>query len=517
MKIITTQQMRELEENCERQYSVTQPILMENAGRGIAEWINRFVLQKGIPKEILIVCGGGNNGGDGFVSARYLYKMDFKSTVVCLTKESELRGPAKNNYNKLKNVKKIQIYKIYNQSQLEKIQYLFKDTPLILDCVLGTGIRGEVKGFTKQVIEFINSLSKKVISVDIPSGMDGNTGTGFCIKAYSTLTMGLPKVGLLKPGVEDIAGYLQVIDIGLPKKLVETIKTNLEYLHMKDFSGLVPVRARSSHKGDFGHVLVLAGSPQYTGAASLCTYGALRSGAGLVTLGIPRGLQSIYQVKLTESMTLPLPETEEGALSEEAYPYIMKFMEGVNSVALGPGISKHPSTIKLVKKIISTSHKPLVIDADGINAIAEELLVLRKAKAPLILTPHPGEMARLLHTSVKSVQGDRWKITRELADKYEITIVLKGVNSVIAGSDKKIYINSSGNPGMASGGMGDILTGIIAGFLAQGFSSIDSSRLGVYIHGASGDMAASEKCEWGIIASDLLEKLPYVMNRIYGR
>lgn len=513
MKIITVQQMQELEEQSAKQYSVTQIQLMENAGKGIAEWVNSFAVHK----EILIVCGSGNNAGDGFVSARYLCDMGFSVNVVCLAKEQDLKGPARNNYSKLKKIKKVRIYKTYNQTQLEKLELLFKDASLILDCILGSGLKGEIRGFLKHVIEFINNLSKKVIAVDIPSGMDGNTGSGLCIKAHTTLTMGLPKVGLLRANASSMVGYLHVIDIGLPQELIVNIKTNLEYIHPADFSGLVPTRAPSSHKGNFGHVLVLAGSPQYTGAAALCVGGALRSGAGLVTLGIPRGLQDVYQIKLTESMTLPLPETEEGTLGQEAYPQIMKFIEKVDSIALGPGLSKHPDTIKLVKRIISGSHKPLVIDADGVNAVAEELLVLRKAKAPLILTPHPGEMAGLLHTSVKSVQTDRWKITRELADKYGITIVLKGYQSVIAGDDKKIYINSSGNPGMASGGMGDILTGIIAGLLAQGLRPIDSARLGVYMHGASGDMAAQERGEWGILACDVLEKLPYVMSGIYGR
>lgn len=514
MKIITTQQMSELEEFSEEKCSITQTILMENAGKGVAEWVGKFVKRKLIPKGILIVCGGGNNAGDGFVSARYLYEMGFRVSVVCLIKDSELRGPAKNNYFKLKKIKKVSIYKAYNPLGLEKIDYLFKDAHLILDCILGTGIKGEIRGFIKNVVEFINSLSKKVISVDIPSGMDANTGSGFCIKAYTTLTMGLPKVGLLKPGISVNVGYLHVIDIGLSKELIGNIKSNFEYIHEVDFYGLIRERPISSHKGDFGHVLVLAGSPQYTGAASLCTQGALRVGAGLVTLGIPKSLQGIYQIKLTEAMTFSLPETPEGSLSEEAYPYIMKFMEGVNSVAIGPGLGKNISTIKLVRKIISTSHKPLVIDADGVNAIAEELLVLRKAKAPLILTPHPGEMARLLHVSPKSVQNDRWRITRELSEKYGITIVLKGANSVIAESGKKIYINSSGNPGMASGGMGDVLTGVIAGFLAQGYNPIDSTRLGVYIHGAAGDLVAEEKGMYGMLAWDLAEMLPYIINRI---
>lgn len=509
--------MQELEEQSAKQYSITGLQLMENAGRGIALWLNKFVEQKSVSKDILIVCGGGNNGGDGFVCARYLLDLGFRVSVICLVRDADLKGPAKIGYNKLKKLKKISIYKIYSQPQLEKADIVFKNASLVVDCILGTGTKGEVRGFIKQVIEYINNLSKKIISVDVPSGMDVNSGSGLCMKAYATLSIGLPKAGLLKPGVEDAVGYLYIIDIGLPLDLVKGLKSNIEFIQAKDFSGFIKERIPSSHKGNFGHVLILAGSSQYTGAASLCALGALRTGAGLVTLGIPKSLISVYQTKLTESMNLGLPETESGSLSEEAYPFIMKFIENIDCIALGPGISKHPSTIKLVRKIISTSHKPIVIDADGINAIADELLVLRKAKAPLLLTPHPGEMSKLLHTSVKSVQTDRWKITRELADKYGITIIFKGFHSVIAGDDKKIYINSSGNPGMASGGMGDVLTGIIAALIAQGYKPLDGARLGAFIHGLAGDLTAKEKGEVGILASDIIEKIPFVLRELYGK
>lgn len=517
MKIITTQQMTELEERAAKEYSITQKVLMENAGAGIARWIEEFVKENGISGEILIISGRGNNGGDSFVAARHLADSGFKVELILLSKEADLKGAAKSNYLKLKKKKKVTVSKVTTPVQFEKIEPRFYNYNLILDGILGTGLRGEAGGLIKKAVEFINGLSKTVISIDIPSGMDANSGGGLCINAYATLTMGLPKVGIIKPEVEDTVGYIHIIDIGLPQELVKGVKSSLEYIHGEDFSGLVPRRAVSAHKGNFGHVLVLAGSPNYTGAAALCTLGALRGGAGLVTLGIPRSLHGIYQQKLLEAMTLPLPENEDCTLSEEAFPYITRFMEQVDCVAIGPGLSRHPDTVKLVKRIISGSPKPLVIDADGINAIAEELLVLRKAKAPLVLTPHPGEMARLLHTSPKGVQRDKWKIVRDLSDKYGITILLKGAHSVIAGDDKKIYINSTGNPGMASGGMGDVLTGMIASFIAQGFKPLDATKLGVYLHGAAGDRAAKEKGEWGLIAGDLLEKLPYVMDSIYGK
>ncbi len=516
MKVITTQHMEELEKSAAKNYGISQHALMENAGCGIACWLKDFFKQRQLSEKILIVCGRGNNGGDGFVAARQLTDDGFQVNLILLANEADLKGAARSNFRKLKSNRKVTITKISTPKQLEKAAAIFSQHFLILDGILGTGTRGEVRGLFKKIIEYINGLGKTVISIDIPSGLDGNSGSGYSIKAHTTLTMGLPKTGLLKPGVEEHVGYLQVIDIGIPTELTSTLKSSIEYLQHNDFRGTVPERKLISHKGDYGHVLVLAGSPQCTGAAALTTLGALRSGAGLVTLGIPQSLQSIYQIKLTDSMTLPLAETEDNTLAEEAWTTISKFIEQVDCLAIGPGLTTHPETIKLVKRVISHSTKPMVIDADGINAVADEPLVLRKAKAPLILTPHPGEMARLLHTSTKGLLHDRWKIALGVAEKYSLTLVLKGYQTILAGKDKKVYINSSGNPGMATGGSGDILTGMIASFIAQGFKPLQAAKLGVYLHGLAGDAAARDKGEWGIIASDLIEKLPYVLNEIYG-
>jgi len=517
MKIIMTQQMKELEKNAQKQYSINHRNLMENAGKGAANWIKRFTAVKKLPKRIVVLSGKGNNAGDSFVAVRFLRDFGFDIKLILLAKESDLKGISKLNYSKIKNKRDISIYKADTSSRFEKIKSIFNEEGLILDGIFGTGLSGLVRGFIKEVIGFINSLSKTVVSIDIPSGMDANTGVGVSINAYVTLTMGMPKAGILKPEVEDKVGYVFVIDIGLPLELLKGVKGSLEYLHPSDFSGLIHRRPISSHKGDFGHILVLAGSANYTGAGALCALGALRSGCGLVTLGIPRSLQGIYQQKFLEVMTLPLPETEDLTLSQEAFPEIEKFIEKVDCIALGPGLGSHPDTIKLIKNVISSSLKPLVVDADAINAIADNLLVLRKAKSELVLTPHPGEMGRLLHTSTKGIQRDRWRITRELADKYGIVVLLKGAHSVIAGSDKKIYINSTGNPGMASGGMGDALTGIIASLIGQGFKPLTATRLGAYIHGKAGDLAAEQKGGWSITASDLLENLSGAMDSVYGR
>lgn len=515
MKVITTQQMSELEKLTAKEYSISENTLMENAGAGIAKWIECFCSHKKLPKELLIFCGKGNNGGDGFVTARILSDNGFNAKIIFLASETDLKGCAKSNYRKIKTKKKISILKISNQKQLDKIKPTLNQYQIILDAIFGTGIKGEVKGFLRSVIESINELSQPIISIDIPSGMNGDSGLGYSIKAHTTLTMGLPKAGLLKPNSEESTGYLKVIDIGIPKEATKQLKTSLEYITKKDFSKQIPHRKLTSHKGTFGHVLVLAGSPQYAGAAYLCTQAAVLSGAGKVTLGIPKSLQSIYQTRLTEAMILPLKETISSTLSLEAFEEIKNFIEKVDAIALGPGLGTDPETVKCIKKIITYSDKPLIIDADGLNAIAQDTSVLKKIKAPIILTPHPGEMARLLNSSKKGILKDKWKITQGLAEKYGITVILKGYNSIVAGKDKKIYINGSGNPGMASGGMGDVLTGIIASLVAQGFKPLQAAKLGVYLHGAAGDRAAKEKGEWSLVASNLLDKLPYTMNSLY--
>lgn len=277
--------------------------------------------------------------------------------------------------------------------------------------------------------------------------------------------------------------------------------------------GLLRPRAPETHKGDVGHVLVLAGSEGLTGAAALCSLGALRAGAGLVTLGIPKSLNDIMEVKLTEVMTTPLPETKARSLSLQALPEILDLIERVDVVALGPGLSQQPETKRLVQQLLPRVTKPLVVDADGLNAVAEEPKVLSRLTLPIVVTPHPGEMGRLIRLSAQDVQRDRERIAKEFATKYKVIVVLKGHRTVVANVDGELHINDTGNPGMATGGCGDVLTGAIAGLLGQGLSLFDAARLGVYLHGLAGDMAAEEIGEVGLIASDLLDRIPEALEQ----
>ena len=276
----------------------------------------------------------------------------------------------------------------------------------------------------------------------------------------------------------------------------------------KEFLEIIPERKRDSHKGDYGHVLVLAGSMGLTGAAALCSLGALRCGCGLVTLGIPKSLNAIMETKLTEVMTRPLPETRNISLSLEALPKIKKMLKGVNAVALGPGLSTDKGTKRLVNKLIKLIDKPLVIDADGLNCICSNIKVLKSIKSPIIITPHPGEMSRLSGLEINTIQRNRQRVAKDLARQCNLIVVLKGNNTVVSDGKANNFVNKSGNPGMATGGTGDILTGMIASFLAQGVPAFNAAKLAVYIHGKAGDLAAREKGEIGLIAGDILEKVP---------
>jgi hydroxyethylthiazole kinase-like uncharacterized protein yjeF len=280
-----------------------------------------------------------------------------------------------------------------------------------------------------------------------------------------------------------------------------------------DIKKLLPKRRRDANKGDYGHVFVIAGAAGLTGAAALCSQAALLSGSGLVTLGICKSLNPILAKKLTEVMTKPLAETSARTLSESAFAAIMKFSEKADSAAIGPGLSRNPSTGRLIRKLVVSLKRPIVLDADGINALEGKSSLLKSAKAPVIITPHPGEMSRLTGLSIKEITVAKQKVAKDFAKKYNVVCVLKGHSTVVACPDGKVFVNTTGNPGMAKGGTGDVLTGMIASFVGQGIGPFDAARLGVYLHGLAGDLAAKDKGEVSMLASDILDKLPEAIKR----
>jgi len=507
MKVVTSQQMREIDRKAIEENNLSGLVLMENAGLRIFQ--NLKIIYPNLRlKKIVIFSGSGNNGGDGFVVARHLYNYGVKVKVFLLAPFNKIKGEAEENLNVITKMG-VELFEA-ETTKLEEIQKAIQNSGLIIDAILGTGLQGKVTGLKAKIIDLINIANKEVVAIDVPSGLDADTGKikGPCIKAAHTITLALPKIGLLIFPGASYAGKVTVEDIGIPSYLFKNNKIKTNMITKEIVKSLLPFRATYSHKGSFGKVLILAGSIGMTGAAYLASEAAMRSGAGIVVLGIPRSLNSIMEVKLTEVMTLPLAETEKQSLGEEAEETISKLMKNYSVLGIGPGISRELETQRLAKKIIEKSNIPLVIDADTIYALSEDLEILERTKAPLVITPHPGELAKLINKDIDYILDNQLDITREIAQKYGIVVVLKGARTIIANKEGEIYINVGDNSGMATGGSGDVLTGIICSLIAQGADNFSAAITGVYIHSLAGYLARDIKGERGMIAGDILSQIP---------
>ncbi len=462
-----------------------------------------------LTSRVLILCGPGNNGGDGYVMARVLSEAGLQVTVLVLAEFKKITGDALVNLEILRRMG-IEIQEVPSGEQWKKQRHHLKDCEFIIDGLLGTGLNSSVRGFYARVIQDVNRLNKPVTAIDIPSGLNADTGQvmGVAVQADLTITFGFPKIGLLVYPGAGLVGRLVRIDIGIPEAVAERIPSNYHLIEARDFHDLFASEKPDIHKGDRGHLIVLAGSTGKTGAATLTCLGALRAGAGLVTLGIPKSLNPILENKLTEAMTCPLPETAESSLSLEAEKEIFKLMEGKTAVAIGPGLSTHAETSLLVRRIVARCPLPMVIDADGLNALSSDPGVLAHCRGRAILTPHPGEMARLAGTSSSAVQADRIGTAEAFAQKHGCCLVLKGARTVIAEPEGQIHINPTGNPSLSSGGSGDVLTGLIGGFLARGWHPAKAAVAGVYLHGLAADRLSEEMGHSGILAGELLDFIP---------
>jgi NAD(P)H-hydrate epimerase len=385
---------------------------------------------------------------------------------------------------------------------------------VLVDAMLGVGLSSPLKGLYAQVVDMINASGRPVVAVDVPTGIDADTGAvmGTAVKADLTVTMALLKRGLvLYPGAE-CAGTVRVADIGIPTEVIEREKITTTVLNRGSVWGILGSRKPDAHKGDFGHLMVVAGSPGKAGAAVMTAKSALRTGAGLVSVATPTSLVPIIQQQVFESMCIPSAESIDGTIGIGAENELLKAASKMSACAIGPGLSTHYETVQMVRNFLQQITVPVVIDADGLNAIAGALDILKRIKVPVIMTPHPGEMARLSGIPTADVQKDRIGITEEFAEKYNVTLVLKGAGTVIATPQGHVYVSSTGNPGMATGGTGDALTGMIGSFLAQGYASHQAACLAVYLHGRAGDLAAGEKGEAGMIAGDLIDKIPQAIK-----
>jgi hydroxyethylthiazole kinase-like uncharacterized protein yjeF len=513
MKVANAEQMQELDRKAIETYRIPGIVLMENAGRGAAEVISKAFpdIQK---RKIAIIAGKGNNGGDGFVIARHLLNQGVSVKVFVLTEPKSLRGDAETNYQIFSRMKG-EVISLPSSKDYQKVKKDLEKFDLLIDGIFGTGLDAEVRGYYREVIDHLNSLQKPIVAIDIPSGLDANTGKplGIAIRASLTITFGLPKVGhLLSPGV-DYVGEVKIVDIGIPRSLVEEEKIQTHLLEREEIQKwLSPPRRPDTHKGDYGHLLVIAGSVGKTGAAAMACEAALRMGAGLVTLAIPKSLNAIMEVKLTEVMTEPLPETPKQTLSLRALNPLLRLCEKKSAVIIGPGIGTFKETQSLVLKLIKTLDLPIILDADGLTALATQTKVLSASNGSLTLTPHPGEMARLMGSTPKEVQEDRIGISRKFSQSHRIHLVLKGYRTLIATPNGEIFINPTGNPGMASGGTGDVLTGMIGGLISQGFDQLTSLQISVFLHGLAGDRVAQAKGEKSLVATDIIEEIPILLQ-----
>ncbi|MGM0411272.1 MAG: NAD(P)H-hydrate dehydratase [Bacillota bacterium] len=516
MIVLTPEEMRKMDRiSIEDAYP--EVLLMEMAGRGVADKAAKVL--KNNSSQITILCGKGNNGGDGFTAARYLDMWGFNVKVLFTSIKDELSEVSSRNY-QIAKLRNIQIEKVNNLDENEIIN-IINNSDLIIDALLGTGIKGKVRGIYAKLIDFINKSKNnkaKVLAIDIPSGVDGLNGEihAKAVKADLTVTMAFYKTGLLLYPGRKYCGQIDIVDLGMLKSSLEKIDYNNFLVNEKEASNILPKRKEDGHKGSFGKVLVVGGSKTMSGAPSLSARAVLKSGAGLIKLAVPKSLSTInFQ---DEIITEYLSEND-GFLDLNSYKKIEELSKKADVIAYGPGLGQSKDLILVTKKIVKNINKTLVLDADGINCLAklDDLNMLKNRRAPLVLTPHLGEMARLLNKSISDIKKNKVKISREFALKYEVNLILKGATTLIALENGELYFNTTGNSGLATAGSGDVLTGIIASLIAQGLTPKKAAVLAPYLHGKSAEIAKEYLSEYSIVAEDIINYLANVIIKLANK
>lgn len=514
MKVVTSAEMRELDRRAIEEYGIPGVVLMENAGIQVVSALSERYrpIQS---RRVLVVCGKGNNGGDGLVVARHLHSLEVPVEVFLLASGAELKGDARTNFEIVRKLP-IPLTELTSTDAVEATSPRLGEFDLVVDAVFGTGLTSAPQGHASRMIDLLAERGAPVVAVDLPSGLDADRGEipGAHLEAELTVTFGFPKRAHLLFPAAGAVGDLVVADIGIPEALADSDSLWVHLLGEEDVRPQLRPRLEDSHKGSYGHAVVVAGSTGKGGAAALTALAALRTGAGLVTLVVPRSLNTALEVGAIEVMTLPVEETQEGTFSPDAIERVLEFAAGKSVLALGPGITTHPETLEFVAELLPRIEIPIVVDADGINCLAQSQAILRKIKAPFILTPHPGEMARLTGLSSGQVQSRRLDVVRGYCQEYGAHLALKGAHTVIGEPGGRAYLNPTGNPGMATAGTGDVLTGMIAGFLSQGLEPLSAACCGAFLHGSCGDLAAQEVGAQGFVAGDLLPLIPRVIDRL---
>jgi NAD(P)H-hydrate epimerase len=507
MRVLNTQQMREADRRTIDEIGLPSIVLMENAGRqAVAAMEAAF--DDLATSHVAVLCGRGNNGGDGFVVARTLAQRGVESTVFLLGTVSDVRGDARTNLEVLGRIG-LTVVEISNAQDWELHFTEVSECDLVVDAMLGTGFHGSLTGLLETVVADVNGLGVPIVAIDLPTGVsaDSHEVEGSAIEASMTVTLAAPKIPLVFPPADSFGGDLVIADIGIPPPVLDELEgPYIELLTRERMRELVPARAADSHKGDFGRVLIVAGSVGKTGAAHLAALGALRSGAGLVTIAAPRSAVATIAAMGAEYMTEPLDETAAGTVDFSALDRVLDLKADV--IAIGPGLGQDPSTSAFVHGLIERAGVPLVVDADALNAFAGEAeRLVGRDGVDVIITPHPGELARLVNVSAEVVQHDRLNFARDFAAAHRTHVVLKGHRTIVAGPENRAFVNLTGNAGMATGGAGDLLTGMIAAWFAQLLDAEAACKLAVYLHGTAGDLAEADEGEVALIASDIANHL----------
>ncbi len=506
--------MQVLDQRTIQEAKIRGSTLMERAGTGVVTHLLRsFGSVKG--KHVVVFCGKGNNGGDGLVVARHLKRKGARLSLVMLSPPKDLSNDASTMYQKFRKLARTS--GVVTQPTLRKMQSLGEQADLIVDALLGTGLSSPIRDPYASAIRVINSSPAFTVAIDIPSGLESQTGAilGTAVKADLTVTFGCPKVGLYVGQAIDKVGRIQLVDIGIPPAFVEDLDPSIQLISPLLTATSLPARPASSHKGTFGHTGIVAGSQGKSGAPAMASLGALRVGTGLVTVATPKSIAPTVESKLLEAMCAPMPETPSHELGLDALEALLSFSKNKSAMAFGPGMGTSTENATLLRRLLPQIQGPCVLDADALTVLAPFPEIFASMAHPPILTPHPGEMARLLgSSSTQTINEDRIGVARSFAQQYRVILVLKGARTVVAEPSGHVAICPTGNPGMASAGMGDVLTGVIAGLLAQGLEGWKAATSGVYIHGLAGDLAARSRGQQGLLARDVLQSLPEALSQI---
>lgn len=521
MKAITSAQMRELDKIASAEFEIPGYELMRRAGQGVAATVEYLAERaRGGDAFIQLVAGRGNNGGDAFAAALFLHEDDYEVEVLLAGSASDVRGDALRHLSKMR-AAGIPLVELPTKESWTAALTDAGSGEIIVDGVLGIGVNGPPRGPISGAIHYINTLAEDnlVVSIDVPSGLDADTGEvpGEAVVADITATIGMPKIGLLTQNAIPYVGSLDVIGIGIPLELTASFDSPRHLITGWDVRRHLPKRSRNAHKGDFGHVLIVGGAVGYAGAPALAAQAASRSGAGLVSVLVPRPVYPIVAGAALEVMTYPGEDTETGSLNAAAWNAWLPRLHDFSAIVAGPGMTRHPDTAYWVRQLLMTSQRPLVLDADGLNVLEGDLDLIAKAACPVVITPHPGELARLLGCSIADIQRDRASAVQEAAKRTHAVVVLKGAGTLVAHKDNPLHVNMTGNPGMATGGMGDLLSGLIGGLLAQGLAPFDAACAGVFLHGRAGDNAMWRRSQTALVAPDLIKELPGTFREVAVR